>query len=450
MKYTHNWKTWLVAGMVLMVIAMAFGYHIPVEASSLGLLAIGDTENVGVELKALLQKQGENFEAFKKKNDELLAAKAEGKAVSDIQAALSKIEAEHKQIGEDVKELAKKAARPQFNGEGKQLTPDQVEHKKALDNYMRTGKGGDELRELEAKAISSRSDPDGGYLIDEERDTEIDRIAATMSAMRSVANVRTIGKATYEKLVKTRGISGGWIAEAADSSESTEQQWSKIEIDAHKMYAEPWYPNDVLEDADYDLEADATLEVGITFAETEGSSFITGNGVGRPRGIAAYETVANASYAWGKVGYVAAGAAGAFTSSAPGDKIIQLVHALKPIYRPGAVFMMNDATLATVRQMKDGSGQYYLWQVDPTAGFGGRLMGAQVVVDDNFADIAANSLSIAFGNMKRAYTIVDRRGIAIIRDNVTKKGTTKLHFSRRVGGGITHFEAVKLMKFAAS
>lgn len=450
MNISSNWKVWLVAGLALACIAMAFGYHVPADAiGAASLLAVGDTENVGAELKALLQKQGENFEEFKKTNDEMLKAKAEGKAVADLEAKLANIDTEFKQLGADVVELTKKAARPVFDKEGKHKTPEQVEHKKALDDYMRKGIIGD-LADLEKKALSSRSDPDGGYLIDEERDTEIDRIAATVSAMRTVANVRTIGKAKYEKMVKTRGISGGWLAEAGTSSESTEQQWAKIEIEANKMYAEPWFPNEMLEDADYDLEADAIQEVGITFAETEGGTFITGNGVGQPRGIAAYTTVANGSYAWGSVGYIASGGAGAFTTSAPGDKIVQLVHALKPVYRPGAVFMMNDATLATVRQMKDGSGQYYLWQVDPTAGFGGRLMGAQVVVDDNFADIAANSLSIAFGNFKRAYTIVDRSGIAVIRDNVTKKGVTKLHFSRRVGGGITNFEAVKLMKFAAS
>lgn len=452
MKFTaNNWKIALVAILSLLAIASMFGIHIPAEAAaSMSLLAIGDTENVGIELKALLQKQGENFDAFKKKNDELLAAKAEGKAVSDIESALAKINGEFKQLGEDFAEVVKKANRPQATGaSGKQMTPEQTEHKEALAAYLRTGKAGD-LHELEQKALSSGSDPDGGYLVDEEMDTEIDRIAATMSAMRSVANVRTIGAAGYEKLVKTRGVSGGWLAEAGTSAESTEPQWSKIEIMAHKMYAEPWIPNEMLEDAFYDLEADLTDESGITLAEVEGAAFITGNGVGQPRGLAAYTTVANSSYAWGSVGYIASGASGAFTSSAPADKIVQLQHSLKRVYRPGAVFMMNDATLGTVRQMKDGSGAYYLWQPDALAGFGGRFIGSPVVIDDNFADVAANSLSIAFGNMKRAYTIVDRRGIAIIRDNVTKKGVTKFHISKRVGGGITNFEAVKLMKFASS
>lgn len=404
-----------------------------------------------LELKELLQKQGENFEYFKKANEKMLEAKADGKAVADIQAEMVKINGEFKQIGADMQELAKKAARPQFTGADgkKQMTEEQIEHKKALGHYLRKGEIGD-LRELERKAMVSTSDPDGGFAVGEEMDSEIDRIAATVCAMRQVANVRTIGASAYEKLFKTRGVSGGWIAENADSSESTELQFSKIEIKPETMYAEPWVTSQMLEDALYDLEGDLISEAGLTLGETEGAAFITGNGVGKPRGIAAYSTVANASYAWGSVGYIASGAAGAFTSAAPADKIVQLQHSLKSVYRPGAVFMMNEATLATVRQMKDGSGSYYLWQPDPLVGFGGRFLGSPVIVDDNFADIAANSLSIAFGNMKRAYTIVDRRGIAIIRDNVTKKGVIKFHISKRVGGGITNFEAVKLMKFAAS
>ena len=184
--------------------------------------------------------------------------------------------------------------------------------------------------------------------------------------------------------------------------------------------------------------------------ETEGAAFITGNGVGKPRGIAAYTFAANASYAWGKVGYIASGKSAAFTSVAPADKIITLQHALKPKYRPNATWLTNDGTLATMRQLKDGSGAYYLWQPDPAAGFGGRFLGSPVAIDDNIADVAANSYSLFYGDFRRAYTIVDRRGIAVIRDNVTKKGVTKFHVSKRVGGGITHFEAIKGMKFATS
>ncbi|MFY9328816.1 MAG: phage major capsid protein [Georgfuchsia sp.] len=403
------------------------------------------------EVKTLIEAQGRAWEEFKKVNDQIIAGKAEGAAVAELKTKLDKINADLDTNSAELVEIQKRIARQAItgSGEGKGMTPEQMEHKQALTNYLRTGKAGD-LAELERKALSSSSDPDGGYLVDAEMDGAIDRIASTVSVMRELANVRTIGAASYKKLVKTRGVSGGWLAEAADSAESTENQWSEIEIPAFKMYAEPWIPNELLEDAGYDLEADLNDECGIVLGETEGAAFITGNGVGKPRGIAGYSFVANASHVWGKVGYIASGKSAAFTSVAPADKIITLQHALKPKYRPNATWLTNDGTLATMRQLKDGSGAYYLWQPDPAAGFGGRFLGSPVAIDDNIADVAANSYSLFYGDFRRAYTIVDRRGIAVIRDNVTKKGVTKFHASKRVGGGITHFEAIKGMKFATS
>ena len=402
------------------------------------------------DLKTLIENQGTAWNEFKAANDDRLKAIEEkGYAPADVVEKVATINTDLNKLSGEIADIMKKVNRPGQADRKDGLTPDQIEQKAALAAYMREGKDAG-LHDLERKALSSGSDPDGGFLITAEMDSDVDRIASTISAMRQVANVRTIGAASYKKLCKTRGVSGGWLAEAATSSESTEPQWSEIEIKAQKMYAEPWVPNEMLEDAFYDLESDLTDEAGITFGETEGAAFITGNGVGRPRGIAAYTTVANASYTWGSVGYIASGKSAAFASVAPADALVNLQHALKPQYRPGAVWMMNDATLGTARQMKDGSGAYYLWNPDPAAGFGGRFLGSPVAIDDNLADIASNSLSIAYGNFRRGYTIVDRRGIALIRDPYTKKGVTKFHFSRRVGGGITNFEAVKLMKFAAS
>jgi HK97 family phage major capsid protein len=160
--------------------------------------------------------------------------------------------------------------------------------------------------------------------------------------------------------------------------------------------------------------------------------------------------VANASYAWGKLGYVVTGNSGAFSASNPGDDLIDLQHSLKAQYRPGAAFVMADATLASVRQMKDGSGAFYLWQPDPLAGFGGRLLGSPVEIDDNMPVAAANSLSIAYGNFAQGYVVVNRSGTVVIRDNVTAKGKTKFNFRRRFGGGVQNFEAIKLLKFGTS
>jgi HK97 family phage major capsid protein len=240
------------------------------------------------------------------------------------------------------------------------------------------------------------------------------------------------------------------VKQGATGGETTNPKYSLIEIEAFEAEVEPWVYNSQLEDSIVDLEADLMMEAGIGFAEGAGLEFITGEGVGGARGITAYTNVANASYSWGNVGYIATGKSAAFASVAPGDRVISLQHALRSQYRSGAVFLMNDATLSTVRQVKDQSGQYYLWNPDPTAGFGGRLLGSPVEIDDNMPNVAAGAYSVAYGNFERGYAIVQRTGTTLIRDNITAKGTTKYNFRRRFGGGITQFEAIKLLRFATS
>lgn len=404
------------------------------------------------EIKTLVEAQTKAWEDFKSANDaRLKAIESKGYAPADLEAKVGTINADVSKLSAEIADVIKKMQRPGGqSADGKtQLSADQVEHQKAFGTWLREGKDAG-LAELERKAMNTGSDPDGGYLVGTEMDTAIDRVVETDVAMRRLATVRTIGKGSYKKFVKTSGMSAAAIGEQEDSAESTGPRYAEIELEPHRSYVEPWVSNDMLEDSEYDLEADLADEAGIAFAEYEGNCFINGSGVKRPRGILQYTVVANASYAWGKVGYVASGGAGAFASSNPGDALITLQHALKSRYRNGAVFIMADATLATVRQMKDGSGAFYLWNPNPLAGFGGQLLGAPVEIDDYMPVVASNSYSVAFGNFRRGYTIVDRRGVAVIRDNVTKKGTTKFHFSKRTGGGITQFEAIKLLKMASS
>lgn len=398
------------------------------------------------ELKTMLEEQGRTWTEFTKKNDELIKAKAEGKAVAELTETVEKLNDALSKLDNEVLEMQKKANRPPIAGA---RSPEQDAYKKAFARYLR--KGDDRgLEELQHKAMSSQSDPDGGYLIEDQMDAVIDRVVPTISAMYRLANVITIGTSRYEKLVKTSGMAMRRIAEGAAGGETTAPKYAKITIDVATAEVEPWVYNETLDDAFIDLETDLANEAAIGFAAGAGSEFITGDGVGKARGITAYTNVVNASYAWGSVGYILSKKSAAFASVAPSDQIIALQHALKAQYRPGAVWMMNDTTLGVARQMKDASGSYYLWQPDPLGAFGGRFLGNPVEVDDNFADLGAGSYSLAFGNFKSAYTIVNRAGTTLIRDNITAKGTTKFNFRRRFGGGITNFEAVKLMKFATS
>ena len=435
----------------------AFNSFASIEGAGLAMLALAIGNIDLVEIKNLAEKQVTAFEEFKKANDAKIAeiekkghASAEAlEKVARIEADIAKASAELKAAQERADKLEARLNRPGAGGDGKSQTPEQLEHKAQLERYLRKGEEGD-LRSLERKAMTAQSDPDGGFLVTPEMDAMIDRVASTVTSFRGLARQVTIGGPSYKKLVKTRGVSGGWLGESEESSESTAPQFSEIEILAQIMYAEPWVPNSLLEDSNYDLEADLMDEAAITFREVEGTAFINGTGVKQPKGFLSETVVANASMAWGKIGYIATGVSGDFAASNKADKVVDLQHALKQVYRPGAAFLMADSTLAVMRQFKDTSGSYYLWNPDPARGPSGTFLGSPVVVDDYMPVIAANSYSVAYGNFGRGYTIVNRRGTAVIVDRVTKKGTTKFNMTRRVGGGVTNFEAIKLLKFGTS
>lgn len=451
MKFTaQNWKIALVAGLFLLAIGLMFGHPLPAEAlSAVSLLAIGDTDNVGPELKELLMKQGTAFEEFKRVNDERLKAiELKGSAPADLEEKLSKINTDLSQHAKDIGDIAKKANRPAAPAAG-ELSQDEAEHKQAFrDNFLRKGDATG-LSALERKVFQRGSDVDGGYLIDGEMDTEIDRVASTISVIRSLADVRQISKESLKVRVKTSGTAARWTGEGEAGGETVNPKYASIEIIAEEMEIEPWIYNSAMDDADFDVVADLNTEAGIGFGEGEGVAFVTGNGIKRPRGFLTYPTVQNANYAWGSVGFINSGAAGAFAASNPGDQIIALLHSLRAAYRNGATLVMNDTTMGVARTIKDSSGSFYLFNPDATGGFAGFILGAPVEIDDNMPVIAANSFSIAYANWKRAYRIVDRSGISLIRDNITEKGTTKFNMRKRVGGGIKNFEAIKLMRFAA-
>ncbi len=146
--------------------------------------------------------------------------------------------------------------------------------------------------------------------------------------------------------------------------------------------------------------------------------------------------------------YVSSGAAGAFAGS---DKLISLMAALNPAYRDGAVFTMNRATEAVVRQLKDGDGRYIVGFGDlRDSPFNFSLLGTEIVNLEDMADVAANSFSLAYGNFKRGYLIIDRTGFRVLRDPYTNKPYVGFYISKRVGGDVRNFDAIKLMKFSVS
>ena len=402
------------------------------------------------EVKNIIEDLGRSFEAFKSDNDSRLKAiEAKGHADPLLSEKVDKINAEISNLAEmkqQLETLESIASRGGHGGSVSELDKAKADYNAGFDSWFRKGVEGN-LKELAVQASASTlDDTEGGFTVPEEMETAIDRVAETVSAMRRLCSVMSIGTSTHKKLVNQGGASSGWVAEKASRAETDTPTLKEIAINTKELYAMPAATQTLLDDSRVNIASWLGDEVAIEFAEEESEAFISGNGVGEPKGLEAYSTIANASYAWGKIGYIASGAAAAFTNS---DKLFDLQHSLKSAYRNGASFLMNDSTLLNIRKFKDGDGNY-LWRPGLIEGKSDTLLGKPVEIDDNVADIGAGAYPIWFGNFKRAYLIVDRIGTRVLRDPYTSKPYILFYTTKRVGGGIVMYEAIKGLKVATS
>jgi len=395
-----------------------------------------------MDINKIIEDLGHSFEAFKLANDARLKeieikGAADPLLVEKVEKTNAEVSALTKALSDIEKQLAHKS--------GADIPAAKEEHTKAFNLFMRRGVE-DGLRDAEIKAaIATDSDPDGGFLMPEEIDQQIGRIAEQASAIRRLSSNMIIGSDTYKKLVGVGGAASGWVGERAARPETATPTLVEIAINTKEIYANPAITQKALDDASIDVGAWLADEVAIAFTEKESEAFIKGNGVEKPKGILAYDTIANASYAWGKVGFIASGAAAAFTDP---DKLIDLQHALKSVYRNGAVWLMNDSVQAHIRKFKDVDGAY-LWRPGLEPDAPNTLLGKPVEIDDNMPDIAGNAFPIAFANFPRAYLVVDRIGTRVLRDPYMNKPYVHFYTTRRVGGGIISYEGIKLLKVAA-
>jgi HK97 family phage major capsid protein len=391
------------------------------------------------------------FEAFKDANDERLAEleKRGGDVVSE-----EKVDRINRALDEQKKaldELTLSASRPlmgETKAQGAGFDRATRERKAAFDRYMRKGDVSG-FSSLEVKALSEGSNPDGGYVVPLEIGETIDRILAKASPIRAIASVQQIGSSVYRKPITSVAAASGWTGETDSVSQTNTPTISAIDFPAMELYAMPAATQPLLDDAQVDIEQWLANEVQIVFAEQEGAAFVNGDGSNKPTGFLHYTTAADASWVWGKLGYIASGADGAFASSDPADALINLAYAPKQGYRANATWVMNRKTESTVRKFKDSTDNY-IWQPGTAAGQPATLLGYSVAEAEDMPDIASNSYSIAFGDFARGYLIVDRVGIRTLRDPFSAKPYVLFYTTKRVGGGVQNFEAIKLMKFAAS
>lgn len=421
------------------------------------------------ETKTLFDEQAKTWEEFKSKNDELVkqvdklktdaVTKDEQKKLNEAMDAIGDKIAEAKKRSD---EIEAKMNRLSLGGgseaEGKRVEDyrryfakadaslqDVNEYKDAFEGFVRKG---------EVKAVTAMvgSDPAGGYFVTPDMSGRIVAKVYESTPMRQLANVSTIGTDALEGPIDNDQPTATWVGEQTTRAQTDTPLIGKWSIAAEELYAYPMVTLRLLDDAKIDLEAWLSDKVAGLFARKEATAFVTGDGVLKPRGIADYTTAATAdgSRAWGVLEHVATGSSGAFDVSSKNgtEKILTLMYALKAAYRQNASFLAARGTVGAIRALKDSTYQY-IWEPSTQAGQPATLFGYPLAEGEDVAAIAANSLSLAFGDFKAGYEIVDRLGITLVaRDVVTSPGFVKFHFRKRVGGGVVNFEAIKWLKFA--
>jgi HK97 family phage major capsid protein len=385
------------------------------------------------------------FEEFKSANDERLD-QIERRSADVVTE--DKVERINNALTRRLDELTLKSARPSLARDGAARTHDAIEHKAAFESYMRSGESTG-LRALEVKAMSAGSNPDGGYTVPVEIESAIGERLTAISPIRSIAGQRTISGSVYKKPFMTAGPAVGWVGETGARTQTTSPVLDSLSFPAMELYAMPAATATLLEDSAVNIDQWLAAEVEQAFAVQEGAAFVTGDGANKPTGFLHYDTVANASWVWGKLGHVLTGVDGAFPASNPSDVLVDLIYELKAGYRQNASFVMNRKTQAAVRKFKDEGGNY-LWQPPAQAGGRASLMTFPVVEAEDMPDVATDSLSVAFGDFGRGYLVVDRAGVRVLRDPFTAKPYVLFYTTKRVGGGVQDFDAIKVLKFAAA
>jgi HK97 family phage major capsid protein len=389
------------------------------------------------------------FHAFRDTNDDRLR-QIERRLSADAvtEEKLARIDRSLDETKARMDQLALKARRPALEAPAAAAEPAAREHKRAFAAYMRSGDAGG-LRSIEEKALSAGSGPDGGFLVPAPQERELLRRMAMISPIRSLATVREISGGQLKKAFSTTGPASGWAGESAARPQTNSHILADLTFPAMELYAMPSATQTLLDDGAIDIDQWIVEEIETVFAEKEGQAFITGDGVDKPRGILGYTTVANASWSWGNIGYLATGVAGGFPAANPSDILIDLAYAVKAPYRQNGTFIMNRQTQATVRKFKDSQGNY-LWQPPVAAGAGATFMNFPIMESEDMPNVGAGSLAVAFGDFRRGYLVVDRTGVRVLRDPFTAKPYVLFYTTKRVGGGVQDFEAIKLLKFSVS
>jgi len=365
--------------------------------------------------------------------------------VTDFKGFQAEIETKLQQTEERMTMLDRKMTLPARTPLGG-ATDAGAPHQKAFNTYLRNGDD-DALRglELEGKSLSTAVNSDGGYLVDPQTSDRVQSVLNATASIRAIASVVTVEATSYDVLVDHTDVGAGWATETDPTLETDTPQIDRITIALNELSALPKASQRLLDDSAFDIEGWLAGRIADKFSRAEAAAFINGDGVDKPRGFLDHAAVDNGVWAWGNLGYVPTGVDGDVTAEA----IVDLVYALGAQYRANGAFVMNSKTAGVVRKLKDADGRF-MWSDGLAAGEPAQLMGYPVLVAEDMPDAGTDSMSIAFGDFNAGYTVAERPDLRILRDPFSAKPHVLFYATKRVGGDVSDFAAIKLLKFGTA
>ncbi|MBI5427266.1 MAG: phage major capsid protein [Nitrospinae bacterium] len=391
------------------------------------------------EVKETIDGLGRAFDEFKKKNNARLdEVQKRGYADPLLESQVDRVSSEVQRISEmkeRLERLETRLNRPAFLSAKAEANGPATERKAAVMKYLRTGDF------AECKALSVDGDPQGGYWVQPEMSSQVIKKIFESSPMRAVAQVETVSSDALEIPEDVNEADAGWTSERSARSETNSPNIGVRRISVHELYAMPKATQTLLDDAKVDVESWLASKIADKISRLENSAFVSGDGVGQPRGILTYPAgTANP----GQIEQVNSGSAAAVTA----DGLRALFYRLKSPYLKNARWLTRRSTIEAVSKLKDNNGQY-LWEPGLAIGEPQTLLGQPIERMEDMPAVSANALSIVLGDFKQAYVVVDRAGVRILRDPYSGKPFVLFYTTKRAGGDVTNFEALVIQKIAA-
>ena len=338
-------------------------------------------------------------------------------------------------LKERIADIETKMARPPIVLPGADKKDGPTIEAKAYDAWLRKGNG---VSPEEQKALRLSDDTTGGYLTTPEMEQGIIKGLVQFSPIRSVARVRTTGKTEVWARKRTGTFAARWIPESGVKSETSGLKYGLEKIPTHELYADVPVSNWDLEDSDFNLESELSSEFSEQFGVAEGAAFLIGNSVNKPEGI-----LANAAVLAAKI-------AGDTSGDLSVTDILNVYYGLPEPYASNGSWLFKRSTTQKVVLFKDAA-NHYIWMPSLVVNMPSTLLGRPIVECIDMPAVAANAYAVLFGDFRRAYLIVDRLGIATLRDPYTLKLQGQVEFTarKRVGGQIVLSEAIRVLQIKA-